>query len=67
VNDDDEFGYILHNLKTREDVSTFTEAEALAVTERFGENDDWSLWKVRRDGSGEPAMVAVGCGPAGVE
>jgi len=47
-----------------EDYSTFTEAEALALTLNFGEDEDWSLWKVRRDGSGNPSMLAVGCGPA---
>jgi hypothetical protein len=60
---EDEFGFVLHNLVTREDVSTWTEAEAYACTVNFGEDEDWSLWKVRRDGRGEPAMVAVGCGP----
>jgi len=63
VANDDEIGYVLHNLDTGEDVSTRTEAEALAYTESFGENEDWSLWTVRRDGGGTPAMVAVGCGP----
>jgi hypothetical protein len=60
---DDEMGFVLHNLLTGEDYSTYTEAEALAQTVNFGDNEDWSLWKVQRDGSGEPSMVAVGCGP----
>lgn len=63
VSDDDEIGYVLHNLVTREDFSTFTEAEALALTLNFGAADDWSLWKVRRDGTGKPSMVGVGCRP----
>lgn len=63
MTNDDEFGYVLHNIATGEDYSTYIEAEALALTGGFGANDDWSLWRVRRDGSGEPAMVAVGCGP----
>jgi len=61
--DDDEVGYVLHNLVTGEDCSTFTEAEALALTLNFGEDEDWSLWKVPRNGRGESSMVAVGCGP----
>jgi hypothetical protein len=61
---DDQVGYVLHNLVTGEDFSTFTEAEALARTLDFGENEDWSLWKVQRDGRDQPSIVAVGCGPA---
>jgi hypothetical protein len=61
---DNQVGYVLHNLVTGEDFSTFTEAEALARTLDFGENEDWSLWKVQRDGRDKPSIVAVGCGPA---
>jgi hypothetical protein len=64
MSEHDEIGYVLHNLVTGEDYSTHAEAEALAQTLNFGDDDDWSLWKVRRNGSGEPSMVAVGCGPA---
>jgi hypothetical protein len=60
-----EFGFVLHNLVTCEDFSTYTDTEALALTSGFGPDDDWSLWRVRRDGTGEPSMVAVGCGPVG--
>ncbi len=59
---DDDMGYVLHNLVTGEDVSTLTEAEALARTANFSDDEDWSLWRVRRDGSGDPLMVAVGRG-----
>jgi hypothetical protein len=61
---DDDIGYVLHNLVTGRDVSTLTEAEALAHTASFSEDEDWSLWRVRRDGSGDPSMVAVGRGSA---
>jgi hypothetical protein len=57
------FGYVLHNLATGQDVSTETEAEALSRTRGFSEDEDWSLWKVAKDGTGEPTMVAVGSGP----
>ncbi|GAC1591960.1 MAG: hypothetical protein NVS3B21_11030 [Acidimicrobiales bacterium] len=60
---DEECGYVLHNLETGVDYSAETEAQALALTGAFGADDDWSLWKVRRDGGGKPSMVAVGCGP----
>jgi len=59
------FGYVLHNLATGEDTSTETEAEALARTGGFTDEQDWSLWRVRKDGTGEPTMVAVGSGPCG--
>jgi hypothetical protein len=42
---DDEFGYLLHNLATREDFSTYTEGEALALARQFGDDADWSLWE----------------------
>ena len=61
------FGYVLHNLATGEDISTETEAEALARTRGFTDEHDWSLWKVRRDGTGEPTMIAVGSGPVETE
>jgi hypothetical protein len=67
TDDEAELGYVLHNLVTREDLSTCTKAEALALTRDFGEDEDWSLWKVRRDGTRRPVMVAVGCGPARAE
>ena len=60
-------GFVLRNLQTGEDFSTFTEAEALALTRSFGKDEDWSLWGVRRDGTGDLSMVAVGCGPARAE
>jgi hypothetical protein len=63
VADDDEVGYVLHNLVTGEDYSTFTEAEARVLTLNFGENEDWSLWRVQRYGRGASSMVAAGCGP----
>ena len=56
--DESEFGYVLHNLETGEDASTETESEALCLTRDFGEGQDWSLWKVRRDGTGQPSMIA---------
>ena len=61
---DDQFGFVLHNLATGEDLSTFSEAESLTLTDGFPEDADWSLWKVRRDGTGESVMIAVGTGPA---
>jgi hypothetical protein len=64
--DENEFGFVLHNVETGEDISTETEPQALARTQDFGEGQDWSLWKVRRDGTGEPSMVAVGSGPASI-
>jgi hypothetical protein len=57
------FGYVLHNLATGEDISTETEAEALARTRGFTDEQDWSFWKVRRDGTGKPTMIAVASGP----
>ena len=57
------FGYVLHNLETREDFSAGTEAEALSHTSLFSEGQDWALWRVHRDGSGDPEMIAAGTGP----
>jgi len=62
--DQDAFGYVLHNLATGHDQSIETEAEALAATQGFTDEQDWALWKVRRDGSGEPELIGVGSGPA---
>lgn len=61
--DEDEFGYVLHNLVTREDISTYTESEALVRTQGFTKDQDWALWKLRRDGTGESLMIGVGRGP----
>jgi hypothetical protein len=64
--DEGAFGYVLHNLATGEDTSADSEVSALAATRGIADDHDWSLWKVRRDGTGEPKMVAVGTGPAGL-
>lgn len=60
----DAFGYVLHNLATGENRSMETEADALTATHAFTDEQDWALWKVRRDGTGEPELIAVGSGPA---
>jgi hypothetical protein len=60
-----EFGFLLHNLETGEDLSAATEASALAATRGLSEDQDWSLWQVRKDGTGEASLIAVGSGPVG--